>query len=773
MAARLDTVSQQKRDRGNTQKTRGNRVKTPTVLQMEAVECGAASLTMILGYYGKMKSLEEVRVACGVSRDGSKASNLLKAARRYGLEAKGYRKEPEALRQIQLPAILHWNFNHFLVLEGFKKDKVYLNDPAVGPRVVTAEEFDNSFTGVVLVFTPTADFVAEATKHSLLKALRPRLKGSEQALAYVIVAGLFLVVPGLVIPVFSKVFIDRILLGRMENWLTPLLLGMLLTALLRGVLTWLQEYHLLRLETKIALRTSGEFLWHILRLPIEFFNQRQAGEIGFRVMLNDRVARLLSRDLANAALNLLMIVFYLFLMVQYNPVLTVIGVAAALLNLAFLKLTARRRTDQNLRLSMEYGKLAGTSMGGLQIIETLKATGSESDFFSKWAGYQAKLMNAEQESGFTNLLLSAIPNLLTALNNVVILAVGGYQVIDGHMTIGMLVAFQSLMTSFMTPVNQMVQLGGTLKEVESDMNKLDDVFKYPLAQRFRQAESSPSETLHTTGETEEIAVIAGTGVNSKALAIKEAGATSEHPEMMVKLSGRVELRNITFGYSPLEPPLIEHFNLSLYPGSRVAIVGASGSGKSTVTKVLSGLYEPWEGEVLFDGLPRAQIRRFVLTDSLAVVDQEIQMFEGSIKDNLTLWDSTIPESDLIQAAKDSCIHEIVAARPGGYDAPMAESGRNFSGGQLQRMEIARALVNNPTILILDEATSALDPKTEQLVDASFRRRGCTCVIVAHRLSTIRDCDEIIVLERGKVVQRGTHDQLKDRPGHYRNLIQAQ
>ncbi|GAB6174402.1 NHLP family bacteriocin export ABC transporter peptidase/permease/ATPase subunit [Paradesulfitobacterium aromaticivorans] len=733
--------------RSNTQKITQKRVKTPTVLQMEAVECGAASLAIILGYYGRVVPLEELRIVCGVSRDGSKASNILKAARQYGFETKAYRKEPEALRAIRLPAIIHWNFNHFLVLEGFKQDKVYLNDPAFGPRVVTAEEFDNSFTGVVLIFTPTADFVPEKGKRNLLKTLRPRLRGSKSALVYVVLAGLLLVVPGLLIPVFGKVFIDHILLGRMENWLMPLLMGMMATALLRGGLTWLQEYYLLRLETKIALRTSGEFFWHILRLPIEFFNQRQAGEIGFRVMLNDRVAQLLTRDLADAALNLVMIVFYLFLMIQYNLRLTVIGVAAALLNMAFLRLTDRRRTDQTLRLSMESGKLVGTSMGGLQIIETLKATGAESDFFSKWAGNQAKLMNAEQEIGVTNLFLTAVPNLLTALNNVVILTVGGYEVIGGNMTIGMLVAFQSLMTSFMAPVNQMVQLGGTLKKVEGDMNKLDDVFKYPLAQHIMQSEGS-----------------------DEAAAISEA---PEMPEISVKLSGRVELRNLTFGYSPLEPPLIENFNLSIDPGSRVAIVGASGSGKSTVAKVLTGLYEPWAGEVLLDGRPRTQIPRSVLTNSLAVVDQDIQMFEGSIKDNLTLWDSTVLESDLIHAAKDSCIHEIIAARPGGYDAPMAEGGRNYSGGQLQRMEIARALVNNPTILILDEATSALDPKTEQQVDASFRRRGCTCVIVAHRLSTIRDCDEIIVLDRGKVVQRGTHDQLIEQPGHYQDLIQAQ
>lgn len=712
------------------------RVKVPTVLQMEAVECGAASLAMVLAYYDKWIPLEELRVACGVSRDGSKASNIMKAAIKYGLETKGFRKEPTDLKKIQGPMIIHWNFNHFLVVEGFKNGKVFLNDPASGPRAVSEEEFDQSFTGIVLTFKLGEDFKKNGSKPSMITALKKRLQGSKIALTYVILIGLALVLPGLVIPIFSKVFVDDILLSSKQNWLVPLLWGMGLTAVLRGVLTWLQRYYLLKLQSKIALTTSGQFLWHVLRLPVEFFNQRYAGDISSRMQSNDKVAELLSGQLATTVLNLVMIVFYFILMVQYNLTLSLVGVIAAVFNIFYLRFVAKKRVDQNRRLLQERGKVIGTSMSGLQVIETLKATGSESDFFSKWAGYQTKSLNSEQEMGVSTQYLQAVPSFLTALTDAVVLVLGGFFILDGRMTIGMLVAFQSLMKSFMQPVTELVNLGSKLQEMEGDMNRLDDVLKYPM-------DEQTSEEFCTGGSEE-----------------------------YQKLVGYVEVCNLSFGYSPLEPPLIENFYLKLKPGSRVALVGGSGSGKSTVAKMVAGIYIPWSGEIMFDGKRRKDIPRSVLNQSLAVVDQDISMFEGTIKDNITLWDENISELDIIRAAKDACIHDDITARVGGYDYRLEEGGSNFSGGQRQRLEIARALVNNPAILIMDEATSALDPMTEKKVDENIRRRGCTCIIVAHRLSTIRDCDEIIVLERGKIVQRGTHDQLKDIEGHYAALISA-
>jgi NHLM bacteriocin system ABC transporter peptidase/ATP-binding protein len=704
---------------------------------MEAVECGAAALGSVLGYYGRIVSLEELRTECGVSRDGVTAKNIIRAGRKYGLTAKGYRREMEGLEEnTLLPAILFWNFNHFLVLEGFDEDRVFLNDPATGPRTITREELDEGFTGVVLVFERGPDFVEEGSEPSLIEALRARLAGSETAVAYAVLAGLALVFPGLLVPTFSRVFVDQILIQRLDSWIMPLLTGMALTAVLRGVLTWLQSYYLLRLRTKLAVAHSGRFFWHVLRLPLEFYSQRYAGEISHRVQVNDDVAELLSGKLASTAIDLVMIVFFGALMFMYDWVLTLLAISIVSLNLLAMKLVSAQRIDGNRRLLQEDGKYQGALMGSLRNIETLKATSREGDLFAKLAGHQAKLENATQDLSIKTQVLQLAPSILTGIGNAAVLGFGGYRIMQGDLTMGMLVAFQSLQQSFVGPVTNLLGLGADLQEMVGDMSRLDDVLRYP----------------------------ADAQVNA-GLDASESDRGAE------KLTGHVELRNLTFGYSRLADPLISDFSLTLEPGSRVALVGASGCGKSTISKLVARLYEPWSGDILLDGTPLGEVPRAVFTSSLAFVDQDLTLFEGSIRDNLVMWDDTVPDLHVIQAAKDAMIHDAIAERTGGYDGELKEKGANFSGGQRQRLDIARALCGNPRILLLDEATSALDTLTEKEIDENIRRRGCTCIIVAHRLSTIRDCDEIIVLDGGQVVQRGTHDELvADRSGWYTQLL---
>ncbi len=707
--------------------------KVPVVMQMEALECGAASLTMILAYYGKWIPLEQVRADCGVSRDGSNAKNVLKAARSYGLTAKGYRYEPEDLKKNgKFPCIIHWNFNHFLVLCGFRGNKAVLNDPAKGTYSVPMEAFDKSFTGICLMFEPGDTFEPGGKPKSVVAFAKKRLKGAGAAVAFVVATTVISSLIGIINPAFSRIFLDRLLTGQNPDWFVPFIVALSVLSAVQIVVALVQAIWSNRINGKLTVTGSASFLWKVLRMPMEFFSQRMAGDIQQRQGSNASIAGSLVNTFAPLVLNAFMMVFYLVVMIRYSWVLTLIGIASILTNLLISNLISKKRVNITRVQMRDAGKLAGATVAGIEMIETIKASGAENGYFEKWAGYQASVNTQKVKFARLNQYIGLLPAFVSTVTSTAVLILGVYLTMQGQFTVGMIMAFQGFLGSFTAPATTLISAGQILQEMRTEMERVEDVMEYPTDVEFAE----------------------------------ETDTDAEYD----KLSGLVEMKNVTFGYSRLSDPLIKDFNLTLKPGSRIAFVGSSGCGKSTLSKLISGLYKPWSGEILFDGKPMKEIDRSVFTGSLAVVDQDIILFEDTIANNIKMWDNSIEDFEMIMAARDARLHEDIMQRDGGYSYKITEGGKDFSGGQRQRMEIARVLAQDPTIIILDEATSALDAKTEFEVVKAIKDRGITCIVVAHRLSTIRDCDEIIVMDHGEVVERGTHDELYARGGVYTQLV---
>ena len=706
--------------------------KVPVVMQMEALECGAASLAMVCAYYDKWIPLEQIRLDCGVSRDGANAKNLLVAARSYGFTAKGYRYEPEDLRRLgKFPCIIHWNFNHFVVLDGFRGNKAYLNDPAKGSYSVSMEAFDNAFTGICLMFEPNETFLPSGKQKSVFSFAMSRLKGAKAAVAFVVLTTLISALIGIISPAFSRIFMDRLLTRESPEWFYPFMIALSVMSALKLLISALEAYYSNRINAKLATVGSTSFLWKVLHLPMDFFSQRLAGDIQGRQGSNAGIANSVVNTFAPLALNAIMMVFYLVVMIRYSWILTLVGVSSLVINAFMARIISKKRINITRIQMRDAGKLAGATIAGVEMIETIKASGAENGFFERWAGYQASVNSAKVRFAKMNQYLGMIPAAVSTVTGIAVLTLGIWFAMEGSFTVGMIMAFQGMLSSFSAPASTFISAGQTMQEMRTQMERIDDVMLY------REDECYKSEGKE--GDLE-------------------------------KLMGNIELKNVTFGYSRLSEPIIKNFSLMVRTGERIALVGSSGCGKSTISKLVSGLYQPWSGEILYDGKPLSEVDRNVFTGSIAVVDQEITLFEDSISDNIKMWDTSIEDFEMILAARDAQIHEEIMRRDGGFNYKIAEGGKNFSGGQRQRLEIARVLAKDPTVVILDEATSALDAKTEFDVVNAVKERGITCIVVAHRLSTVRDCDQIIVLENGVAVERGTHEELYAKGGLYTRLI---
>ncbi|MBO4396145.1 MAG: ATP-binding cassette domain-containing protein [Eubacterium sp.] len=712
----------------------------PVILQMETLECGAACLAMVLANYGKWVPMEQLRVDCGVSRDGSNALNMIRAARLYGLNAKGYRAQAEELQDFDFPCVVFWENNHFIVVRGIRGKYVYVNDPAGGAIHMSIEEFVNGFSGVVLNFTPADEFVPDGRKPSVIRYALGHMKGMSRAVVFVVLVSVLGYIFDMINPAMTKVFLDGLLSGIHPEWASTFFFLLTVFTILTLIVGWIEAIYKLRINGKMAVMGSIKYMWHVFRLPMSFFSQRMSGDIIDRQSMSEEISKTFVQNVAPLFLDSVMMVIYLVMMIGFHLYLSVLGIVCILIHALMARFISFRRINITRVRLRDEGRLHSYTMTGVHMMETIKSCGAETGYFEKWSGCQAAVYESRSRYVKNDIYLGVIPNLISEIADDLILVAGVWFVLNGEIEVGVILSFQQILQLFMRPAIGAIESGQSVREMTMQIERVSDVLNYPCDPMVEEQ----MDTIDSFAEENQ----------------------TEHK----KLKGDIEIKNLTFGYATLGEPLIRDFSLHIKPGSRVAIVGESGCGKSTIANLLSGLYRPWEGEILYDGIPIDEIDRRDFTGSVAVVDQEIILFEDTIANNIRLWDETIEDFEVVLAARDAGLHDEIMTREYGYMDRLIESGKNLSGGEKQRLEIARALAGDPSIVILDEATSALDVETEAEIVSRICDRGITCIVIAHRLTTIRDCDEILVLDQGRIRERGTHDELVELNGLYSELV---
>lgn len=706
--------------------------KINPILQMETTECGAASLAMILDYYGKTVTLEELRRECGVSRNGVNAKNIVKAAKFHNLTPRALRVSIEGVREVKTPAVIHWNMDHFLVLCGFNKKGAVLADPAYGIRMVSEEEFSKSFTGIAIEFTPDADFRKDKDGKTENNYIKSCVKAFLPSTLYFVLLEICALIGSAAVLFLNSVFIDKILISGNTSNLRIILQVILCAGLITATAMAFDIHIRYRVGRQLNVRINSGFMAHLLRLPIEFFAQRSEGDLANRQNTNMEMGANLARMLTPIPGYALQIVIYFVMIVVFDVHIALVGIFCAAANVCAMALSRRKYEAQMRTHSRDLGALQSDISQTIDMAETIKSCGAEDAMFVRLTAAGTRVVNTKTGIDKTGAHTRNLFLFLNALGSGIVLITGVWKILSGSMTAGIIIAMQSLVAAMLEPLGNLVDGGIEMQTLKSETARTNDVMHYSEDDKF----------LH------------GAEVHTKSI------------------DGDISLSDVTFGYNPLDAPFIKDFNLTVKKGGSVAITGGSGSGKSTIAKIIAGLYREDGGLVCFDGTPRKEINHFYFYSKTAVVSQNIRLFEGTVLDNITMWDDSIPYDDVVAAAKAACIHEDIISRRDGYRERVYENGKNFSGGQRQRIEIARALVKKPSVLIMDEATSALDTDTEEKIMNNIKALGITRITVAHRLSTIMDSDEIIVMDDGKIAERGTHGELMAANGIYSSLVRS-